>query len=92
MPTAPHSELWFLSTIAARTLIVLVVLILGLRLVARRHIGEMNIYDLALLLALANSVQNAMTKGSGHLGVGLVSAGVLLLAGRALSVWFVPMR
>ena len=88
---APPANAWFLSTIAARSLIVLLFLVLGMRLLARRQIGQMNIYDLALILALANSVQNAMTQGSGHLAVGMVSAGALLLAGRALAAWFVKL-
>jgi len=86
---ASQTSIWFLTAIAARTLIVLLFLVLGVRLLARRQIGQMNIYDLALILALANSVQNAMTQGSGHLAVGIVSAGALLSAGRVLGSWFV---
>src|SRR5438132_1417203 len=82
------SPIWFLSTIAARTAIVLVVLIAGIRLFGKRQTGGMNVYDLVLVLAIANAVQNAMTKGSGMLGVGLVSAGTLLILGRALGLVF----
>jgi uncharacterized membrane protein YcaP (DUF421 family) len=78
--------LWFLSTIGARTGIVLVFLVMGLRLLGKRQIGQMNIYDLAMLMALANSVQNAMTGGKGDLSVGIVSAGTLLLVGWGLSL------
>ena len=71
----------FLTTISARTAIVMITLIAGLRLFGKRQIGQMNIYDLALIMALANAVQNAMTGGRGHLSVGIVSAGTLLLLG-----------
>ena len=73
--------IFFLTTIAARTAIVMFFLIVGLRLFGKRQIGQMNIYDLAMIMALANAVQNAMTGGKGHLSVGIVSAGTLLLIG-----------
>lgn len=80
---------FLLSAAAARTVIVLVALFLGIRLFGKRQIGGMNVNDLVLVLALANAVQNALTKGSGNLGVGLVSAGALLLVGRLLASLFV---
>jgi uncharacterized membrane protein YcaP (DUF421 family) len=82
------SELGLLTAIAIRTAIVLVALVAGVRIFGKRQIGGMNIYDLVLVLLLANAVQNAMTKGSGNLGVGLVSAGTLLLADRLLGIVF----
>ena len=84
-----HAFVWFLSTIAARTLIVLVCIMAGFRLLGKRQIGQMNIYDLALVMAIANAVQNAMTHGNGNLSVGIVSAGTLLLTGWVLTVVFV---
>lgn len=84
-----HAFLWFLSTIAARTLIVALFLIGGLRLLGKRQIGQLNIYDLAMVMALANGVQNAMTNGNGNLSVGMVSAGTLLLLGFAITWLFV---
>lgn len=80
---------WFLSLISARTAIVLLFLIVGLRVLGKRQIGQMNIYDLALVMALANAVQNAITAGKGDLSVGIVSAGTLLLIGAALTLVFV---
>lgn len=79
----------FLLGMAARTLLVLACLILGLRLFGKREIGQMNVYDLALVLLLANAVQNAMTRGSGNLTVGLVCATSLVAAGSAASALFV---
>src|SRR5579859_2692251 len=75
-----------LSVIAARTAIVWGALLLGLRLLGRRQLGQINIYDLALIMALANAVQNAMTEGRGELGIGLVAAATLLLLGRLLAM------
>ena len=83
------ASLWLMSTIAARTLIVLLFIIVGLRLLGKRQIGQMNIYDLAMIMALANSVQNAMTSGKGNLVVGIASSGTLLVVGWAITLLFV---
>jgi uncharacterized membrane protein YcaP (DUF421 family) len=83
-----ESPLWFLSVIAARTAIILIFLIAALRLLGKRQTGGMNVFDLVLILAIANAVQNAMTEGSGRLAVGLVSAGTLLFLGRVLGLMF----
>jgi uncharacterized membrane protein YcaP (DUF421 family) len=83
------SPLWFLSTIAARTAIVLIVLLVGVRLFGKREMAGMTLFDLVLVLTLANAVQNAMTVGSGMLGVGIVSGGTLLLINGALGRLFV---
>ncbi|MGH2459219.1 MAG: DUF421 domain-containing protein [Chloroflexota bacterium] len=76
------STLWFLSVIAGRTAVVLVALVAGIRVFGKRDFGGMNVYDLVLVLLLANAVQNAMTEGSGLLWVGIVSAGTLMVAER----------
>jgi uncharacterized membrane protein YcaP (DUF421 family) len=82
------SELGLLTSTAIHTAIVLVALVAGIRIFGKRQIGGMNVYDLVLVLLLANAVQNAMTKGSGNLGVGIVAAGTLLLADRLLGIVF----
>ena len=75
----------FLVAVAVRTLIVLLALVIGLRLLGKRQTGQFNIYDLALIMLLANAVQNAMTNGDGHFLVGVVSALTLVLAGWVVS-------
>jgi uncharacterized membrane protein YcaP (DUF421 family) len=72
-------QVWILSAVAARTAIVLIALLAGIRLTGRRRLGAANLVDVVMVLLLANAVQNAMTYGSGLLSVGLVSALVLLL-------------
>lgn len=78
----------FLLSLALRTAVVTVFLVVGLRLLGKRQIGQMNIYDLAMIMALANAVQNAMTAGKGDLTVGIVSAGTLFIMGRGLTAAF----
>ena len=84
-----HEYAVFLWTVAARTLIVLLWLVVGLRVLGKRQLGQMNVYDLVMIMCLSNAVQNALTYGKGELSVGLVSAGMLLLAGRVMSELFV---
>ncbi|MHB2016013.1 MAG: DUF421 domain-containing protein [Candidatus Xenobia bacterium] len=64
-----------------RTAIIFVAVVGGTRLIGKRHMGQMNVYDLAMVMAVSNAVQNAMTRGEGHLTIGLVAAGTLMLAG-----------
>lgn len=65
--------------IALRTGSVYFLLLLGLRLAGKREIGQMTVFDLVLLLLLANAVQNAMVGGDSSLVGGLWAAGLLLL-------------
>src|SRR5471030_2494221 len=81
----------FLIAIGVRTLIVLLSLVIGLRVLGKRGSGQFTVYDLALIMLLANAVQNAMTKGDGHLLVGIVSAGALLCFGWIVSRAFVSL-
>jgi uncharacterized membrane protein YcaP (DUF421 family) len=74
---------------AIKSAIVLLWVVAGLRLLGKRQSAQLNIYDLVLVMALANSVQNAMTEARGNLAIGLVSAGTLLLLGRLFTELFV---
>lgn len=70
---------------AAKTLVVFAAVAGGLRLLGKREASQLNVYDLAMIMALANAVQNAMTGGKGNLGVGLVTSSVLVLAAWGLT-------
>jgi len=78
----------FLSTVVARTAIVLLVVVVGIRFFGKRQVGELNLFDIALVLLLGNAVQNAITYGSGDLWVGLISAGTLLAIERVMGAVF----
>jgi uncharacterized membrane protein YcaP (DUF421 family) len=73
--TAPIS---LLLTIALRTSVVYLALLLGLRLTGTRQLGQMSTFDLVLLLIISNAVQNAMVGPDTTLAGGLVAAGVLI--------------
>ena len=65
--------------IAARTLTIYAVVLVGVRLSGKREVGQMTPFDLTLLLLLSNSVQNAMTGPDTSLAGGVVAAATLLL-------------
>jgi uncharacterized membrane protein YcaP (DUF421 family) len=71
--------------IAVRTLVVYVLLVIGIRLFARRALSPLTPFDFVLVLVLANAVQNSMTGGDNSLTGGLVAAGMLLVANAALN-------
>ncbi len=76
----------FVLSAAARTAIVVLALILIVRVLGRRDIGEMNLVDIITILLVGNAVQNAMTYGSGSLEVGIASALILLLLDRGIGM------
>jgi uncharacterized membrane protein YcaP (DUF421 family) len=67
-----------LLTIALRTAVIYVLVLIGVRLSGKREVGQMTPFDLTLLLLLSNSVQNAMTGPDNSLLGGVVAAATLL--------------
>jgi uncharacterized membrane protein YcaP (DUF421 family) len=74
-----------LLEIVTRTFVVYSMVVLGLRFLGKRELGQMTPFDLVLILTLSNSVQNAMTGPDVSLIGGLVSATTLLAVNRLLS-------
>lgn len=64
--------------IALRTAAIYLVILIGLRLAGKREIGQMMVFDLVVLLLLANAVQNAMVGPDTSLTGGVLAAVVLL--------------
>lgn len=64
--------------IVARTSVIYVLVLIGIRLTGKREVGQMTPFDLTLLLLLSNSVQNAMTGPDTSLLGGIAAALVLL--------------
>lgn len=81
--------------IGIRAAAVYLAVVLGLRLSGKREIGQMTLFDLVLLLLLANAVQNAMVGPDTSLIGGILAAGVLLalnLAVASLRLRWQPLR
>jgi uncharacterized membrane protein YcaP (DUF421 family) len=65
--------------IALRTAAIYLVALIGLRLAGKREIGQMTVFDLVVLLLIANAVQNAMVGPDTSLTGGVLAAVVLLV-------------
>ena len=66
-------------SIVARTAVVYLVVLLGLRLAGKRELGQMTPFDLVVILLVANAVQNAMVGPDTSLSGGLIAAAVLIV-------------
>lgn len=65
--------------IVLRTAVIYLVILVGLRLAGKREVGQMTVFDLVVLLLLANAVQNAMVGPDTSLTGGVLAAMVLLI-------------
>ena len=72
MPGVPIAEK------VLRTVIVYVFLLLGIRIAGKRELGQLNPFDLVVLLVLSNTVQNAIIGNDNSVLGGIVGAIVLL--------------
>ena len=68
-----------LLAIIARTTIIYLAVLLGLRITGKREVGQMTPFDLVLLILIANAVQNAMTGPDTSVTGGIVAAATLLI-------------
>jgi uncharacterized membrane protein YcaP (DUF421 family) len=73
-----------IGLIVLRTLVVYGFILAGFRLTGKRDLGQLAPFDFALILLIANAVQNAMVGPDSSLVGGLVAAGVLLLVNHLL--------
>src|SRR5881628_709241 len=71
--------------IVGRSLLVYVALLVGLRLMGKRELGQMTVFDLVVILLLANAVQNAMVGPDVSVVGGVLAAFVLLAVNRGMS-------
>jgi len=65
--------------IALRAGVIYLVVIIGLRLLGKKHVAQLSIIDLVLILLISNAVQNAMVGDDSTLLGGVVAAAVLLI-------------
>ena len=65
--------------IVLRTAAIYAVILIGLRLAGKREMGQMTVFDLVVLLLIANAVQNAMVGPDTSLLGGVLASVVLLV-------------
>ena len=70
-----------------RTLLVYVFLLVGLRLAGKRELGQLNPFDLVVLLLLSNTLQNAIIGDDNSVAGGVFGATVLLAINWAVVRW-----
>jgi len=75
-----------LVDVAIRTAVIYVVLIAGLRIAGKREVGQLSIFDLIVLLVIADAVQNAMVGQNTSLAGGIVAAITLITLDKLLNV------
>jgi uncharacterized membrane protein YcaP (DUF421 family) len=71
--------------IALRAVAVYLVMLVMLRVFGKREVGQFTLFDLVLVLLVANAVQPAMTGPDTSLAGGLLIIAVLMVANRALA-------
>ena len=64
--------------IILRTVFVYLAVLVALRIAGKREMGQMTVFDLVVLLLLANAVQNAMVGPDTSLTGGIIAAAVLV--------------
>ncbi|HEV2471047.1 MAG TPA: YetF domain-containing protein [Chthonomonadales bacterium] len=72
--------------VVRNTVLIYLLLVLGLRLIGRRMMGQLNVIDLVTVLILGSAVETAMINGNTSLGAGLLCAATLLAMDRLLAV------
>jgi len=73
------------ADIAARSAIIYLVLWAGLRLFGKREVGQFTLFDLVLVLLVANAVQPAMTGPDSSVTGGLVIIATLFVLNRVIA-------
>ena len=73
--------------IVVRSVAVYGAVFVGLRLMGKREMGQMTVFDLVVILLIANAVQNAMVGPDASLQGGILAAIVLLVLNRSLAAF-----
>jgi uncharacterized membrane protein YcaP (DUF421 family) len=71
------TEAW---SVVVRALLVYAALFIGLRMMGKRELGQMTVFDLVVILLIANAVQNSMVGSDVSVQGGILAAFVLLVA------------
>jgi uncharacterized membrane protein YcaP (DUF421 family) len=69
---------------AIKSTIVMAFLLVGFRLFGKREMSQLTVYDLAMLFAVSNAVQNAMTGGRGNIAIGLATSATVVIVAWAI--------
>jgi uncharacterized membrane protein YcaP (DUF421 family) len=73
-----------LLRVLAHTITILAFLVIGFRTVGRRALAQLNVIDFVVILLIGSAVETSMVAGNTTLAAGLLCAGTLFVANRAL--------
>ena len=80
-----HPSLSTTLAIVGKTALIYLFLVVGIRLLGTRELGQATVYDFVLVVVISNAVQNALTGGDVTLFGGIVSAVTLLAINRGFT-------
>ena len=72
--------------IVARSVLVFVATFVGLRIMGKRELGQMTVFDLVVILLIANALQNAMVGPDFSVQGGILAAFTLLAVNRVIAL------
>jgi uncharacterized membrane protein YcaP (DUF421 family) len=72
--------------LAFRSALIYLAMVVVLRIFGKREVGQFTLFDLVLILLVANAVQPAMTGSDASLGGGLVIIATLVLVNRGVAL------
>jgi uncharacterized membrane protein YcaP (DUF421 family) len=78
--------------IILRTGIIYLVVLLGLRLLGKRHVAQLSLVDFVLVLLISNAVQNAMVGDDSSLWGGIIAAVTLLVINYIITIIMMRFR
>ncbi|HTQ08538.1 MAG TPA: YetF domain-containing protein [Fimbriimonadaceae bacterium] len=81
-----NAQVEFLLSVALNTAVIYAFLIIAVRLVGRRHLGQLTALDMLILLLLGSAVETSMVRANTSLRAGLVSAAILLVLNKLLNL------
>ena len=87
-----HVDVTPILEAVASTAALYLFLVVVLRVLGRRQLGQLTVIDLVVVLLLGSAVETAMIHGNTSLPVGLASAGTLLVVNRVLTLAFLRSR
>lgn len=77
-----------LLQVALQTTVIYLYLVVALRILGRRQLGQLTVIDLLVVILLGSAVETALIHGDTSLKAGLLSASVLMVLNKALSKLF----
>ncbi len=80
------SQVNTLLIVALHSFVIYAALIIGLRVLSRRQLGQITVIDLLIILFLGSAVETALVNKNTTLQAGIVSASVLIITNRMITL------